>query len=73
MSAIFPFRNIENKHDVYKGKDCTKKFCEFIREDEIEIIIFKKKKLELITKEQQESYENAKLFNICKENLTINT
>ena len=68
MAAIFLFRNIKNKHDVYEGKYCINKFCEFIREDEIKIIIFKKKKLELITKEEQESYEKAKYFNICKEN-----
>ena len=27
MSTISPFKNIENKHDVYRGKDCLKKFC----------------------------------------------
>ena len=26
MSAISSFRNIEIKHDVYRGKDCMKKF-----------------------------------------------
>ena len=25
MYAISSFRNIENKHDVYRGKDCMKK------------------------------------------------
>ena len=29
MSTIYSFRSIENKHDVYRGKDCIKKFCEF--------------------------------------------
>ena len=28
MSAIFSFRSIENKHDIYRGKYCMKKFCE---------------------------------------------
>ena len=32
-----------------------------------EIISFKKKKMKLVTKEQQESYENAKICYICKE------
>ena len=27
MSTISSFRNIENKHGVYSGKDCMKKFC----------------------------------------------
>ena len=28
MSIISSFRSIENKHDVYRGKDCMEKFCE---------------------------------------------
>ena len=67
MSTISSFRSIENKHDVYRGKDCMKKFCEFLREHAMKIINFKKKKMKLLTKEQQESYENAKICYICKE------
>ena len=33
----------------------------------MKIINFKKKKMKLLKKEQQESYENAKKFYICKE------
>ena len=43
MSTISSFRSIENKHDVYKGKNCMKKFCEFLRERAMKIINFKKK------------------------------
>ena len=43
-----------------------KKFCEFLREHAMKIINFKKKKRKLLTKEQQESFENAKLCYICK-------
>ena len=32
MSTISSFWSIGNKHDVYRGKDCMKKFCEFLRE-----------------------------------------
>ena len=60
MSTASSFRSMENKHDVYRSKNCMKKFCEFLREHIIKIINFKKKKMKLITKEQQESYENAK-------------
>ena len=35
-----------------------KKFCEFLREHTMKIINFKKKIMKLLTKEQQESYEN---------------
>ena len=31
MSTISSFKNIENKHDVYRGKDCMKKFCKFLK------------------------------------------
>ena len=40
MSTIFSFRSIENKHDVYKGKDCIKKCCEYLRECAMKIINF---------------------------------
>ena len=35
----------------------------------MKIINFKQKKIKLLTKEQQESYENAKLCYICEEKL----
>ena len=43
MSTISSFRSIENKHDVCRGKDCMKKFCEYLREHAMKIINFKKK------------------------------
>ena len=39
------FKSIENKHDLYRGKDCMETFCYYLREHTIEIINFKKKKL----------------------------
>ena len=42
-----------------------KKFCKCLREYAIEIVNFKKMKL--LTKDLEESYENAKLCYICKE------
>ena len=32
MSAKSSFKSIQNNHDVYRGKDCMKKFCESLRE-----------------------------------------
>ena len=66
MSTISFFRTIENKHDMYRGKDCMKKFCEFLRECVMKIINFKKKKMKLLIKEQQGSYKNSKIYYICK-------
>ena len=44
-----------------------KTFFESLREHAIKKINFKKKKLKLLNKEQQKSYENAKICYICKE------
>ena len=64
MSKISSLRSIENKHDVYRGKACMKKFCEFLREQAMITINFKRMKL--LTKEQK-PYEKAKICYICKE------
>ena len=66
MSTISSFRSIGNKHDVYRDKDCINKLYESLRKHAMKIINFKKKKMKLLTKEQQESYENAKICYICK-------
>ena len=59
MSKISSFRSIQNKHNVYRGKDCMKKFNEFLRKHAMKIINFKKKKNKSLTKELQKPYENA--------------
>ena len=67
MSAISSFRSIENRCGMYRDNDCMKTFCELSRawnENN-----FKKKQMKLLTKEQQELYENAKICHICKEKI----
>ena len=49
MFTIPSFRSIDNKHDLYIGKDCMKKFCEFLRRHEMKIIL-KRKKNDFINK-----------------------
>ena len=44
MSAIWTFDKIEKKRTLYRGKDCIKKFCTFLREHAKNIIDFEKKK-----------------------------
>ena len=50
VSTISLFRDIENKHNVYRGKYCMKKFCECLRQHAMKIINLKKKKTEIINK-----------------------
>ena len=44
MSTIWDFDNIKNKHTLYQGEDCMKKFCTSLREHTTNEINFEKKK-----------------------------
>ena len=66
MSTISSSRSIENKYNVYEGKDYMKKWCESLMEHAMKIINFKKKKMKLFTKEQQESHESSKIYYVFK-------
>ena len=57
MSKISSFKDIENKHDVFSGKGYHKKICESLREHAID---FKRKKMKLLTNEQQENISKCK-------------
>ena len=46
-----------------------KKICECLREYAMKIINFNKKKMNLLTREQQELNENVKICYICKEKI----
>ena len=50
MSTVWGSNNIENKHTLYRGEDCMKKFCEFLRERGKNMIDFEKKKILPLTK-----------------------
>ena len=63
VSTIWAFDSIENKHTLYCGKDCMKKFCESLREHAKNINDFEKKKM--LTKEEINSYQDAKICYIC--------
>ena len=59
MLTTSSFKCIKNKHGVYRGKDCMKKFCESLGEHAMEkkkkkIIKFKKKIIKLVAIKQQE-------------------
>ena len=65
MSAIWAFDNIENKHTLYRGEDCIKRFTTSLREHAKNITDFKKKKLLLLTKEELKPHQDAKVRYIC--------
>ena len=64
VSTIWTCDGIENQHDVCRGENCMKKFCECFRIHTIKIINFEKKKTIPLTNEQQELYEKTKIYYI---------
>ena len=69
MSTTSSSKSIENTKNVYRDKYCMKKFCKSVRDHVIKINNFEKKKMKLVTKQLQESYQNAKICYIHKEKL----
>ena len=45
MSTIWKFDHLEDKHTLYLGKDCMKKFCTSLKEQAKNITDFEKKKI----------------------------
>ena len=64
MSTIWAFNNTENKHTLYRGENCTKKFYSSLREHATHIPDFEKKKMLPSTKEEIKSHQDAKLCHI---------
>ena len=72
MSIISSFKIIENNHDVYRGKDCMIKFCEFLREYVIEIIHFKIKKCSYYQNSSSKHVKMQKSVLSVKRNIKMN-
>ena len=53
MYTIPLLKRMENSLDLYRGKDCFKKYCKLFREHARKIINFKKKKVKLLANEQK--------------------
>ena len=65
MSTIWSFDHIENKHTLYRGKDCMENFFESVNEHTKNIIDFEKKKMLPLTKEELKSHHVSKIYYIC--------
>ena len=59
------FGGIDNKHDLYRGEDCTEKFCESLREHTMKTADFQKKKMIPLTSKEYESCLNQTNCHIC--------
>ena len=67
MSTIWPFDNIENKHRLYRGKGCMKKFCISLREI---VINFEKQKLLPLLEKELKLHQDSMLCYVCRKKFT---
>ena len=58
VSTVWGFDHIKNKHTLYRGKDCMKKFCKPSKEHAIKIIGFKRE--ENVTNNKQRVKKHTK-------------
>ena len=58
MSATWALDNIENKHSLYRGEDCTKRFCSSLRKHATNVINFEKNKMLLLTEEELKLHQD---------------
>ena len=62
----------ENKLDYYRGRDCIENLCKKLKEHEMKIITYEKKKMIQLTDEENRSYEEQEVCHICKKKLYAN-
>ena len=65
ISTIWGFDHIEDKHTLYRRKDCMKRFCECLRGHTKSVIVFEKKKILSLTIKELKSYKDAEKCYIC--------
>ena len=72
MSTILAFDHIENKHTLYHGKDCMKKFCQSLREHKKIIIDFEKRRILPLMKEELKSHQDVKNVIFVEKEASLN-
>ena len=65
MSTNLAFDHLEIKHNLFRGKDCMKKFCTSLRKQAKDIIDFETKNMSSLTKEELKPHQDAKVYYIC--------
>ena len=62
ISTIQTFGSIENKHNLYRGKHCTGKFCISQREHAANVINFEKKNILPVTETELKLHKTSVVF-----------
>ena len=66
------FDKSKNKLDYYRGKNCMKKFCKYLRIHATKIINYGKKKMILLTIKEEIYHNKQKICYICKKEFDTN-
>ena len=66
LSLICSFNSKENKHSVYRGRDCIEKFCKDLKELATKIINCEKKDMIPLTDNENRFHEKQKECHICQ-------
>ena len=65
-ASDYAFDSRENKHNVYRGKDCIKKFFKDLKEIGTKIINYEEKEMIPLTDNENKSYEEQEKYHICQ-------
>ena len=66
IDLVSSFDSKQDKHSFYRGRDCSKKFCEDLKKHAIKIINFEEKEMKPSTDKEIIYYKKQKLCDICK-------
>ena len=72
LSLIDSFDLRENKHNVYRGKDCIKRFCSDLKELATKIMNFEEKEMIPLTDNENKFYEEQGKCHICQKEFRYN-
>ena len=66
IDLVSSFDSKQDKHSLYRAKDCTKKFSKDLKKHAIKIINFEEKEMKPLTDSDIKFYEEQKVCHICK-------
>ena len=66
IDLVSSFDSKQDKHSYYRGRDCSKRFCEDLKKHAVKVINFKEKDMIPLTDKEIIYYEKQNLCHICK-------
>ena len=66
LRLISSFDSRENKHSVYRVRDCIEKFFRDLKEHRTKIVNYEEKEMIPFTVNESKFYEGQEKFHICK-------